>query len=134
MISRNQSHDYGMKIIYAALVYIKNGAEFDFETLVSDITETAYVDTPLYLRKILLKTLSNYDEIITALTPFLKAWRFERLNEVAQAILIYSYAHYYYVGGVKKPIVINIAVKLAKQYIPNEDYKFINAVLDEALL
>lgn len=134
MISRNQSHEYGVKVLYAALIYVKNEQTFDFETLVSDITETEYIQVPAYLRIILLKSLSNLADIKAALIPFLKAWRFERLNEVAQAILIYSYAHYYYVGNVKKPIVINIAVKLTKLFIPNDDYKFINAVLDEALL
>lgn len=134
MISRNKSHEYGVRIIYAALVYIKNGQEFDFETLVSEITELPYAKTPVHLRKVLLKSLSNFAEIKGNLEPYLKAWRFERLNEVAQAILIYSYAHYHYVGNVNKSIVINVAIKLAKQYIPNEDYKFINAVLDEALV
>lgn len=133
MISRNKSHEYGVQILYAALIYVKNGQTFDFKDIVSDVTGVSYDDAPVTLKKILLASLSNLEAIKEALVPFLKEWRFERLNEVAQAILIYSYAHFYYVGGVSKAIVINIAIKLAKLFIPNEDFKFINALLDEAL-
>lgn len=133
MISRNKSHEYGIQILYAALIYIKNDQQFNFEELVSEVTSVAYDKTPVTFRKILLKSLMHLEDIKVALKPYLKAWRFERLNEVTQAILIYSYAHFYYVGDVTKPIVINIAIKLAKLFIPNEDFKFINALLDEAL-
>ncbi|HZJ89580.1 MAG TPA: transcription antitermination protein NusB [Bacilli bacterium] len=133
MISRNKSHEYGVQILYAALVYIKNGQTFDFKAVVSEVTDVPYDKVPDTLKKILLASLSNLNEIKEALIPYLKDWRFERLNEVTQAILIYSYAHFYYVGDVSKAIVINIAIKLAKLFIPNEDFKFINALLDEAL-
>lgn len=133
MISRNKSHEYGIQILYAALIYIKNGQTFDFKEIVSDVTSVKYENVPVTLKKILLASLSNLEAIKEALGPYLKDWRFERLNEVAQAILIYSYAHYHYVGDVSKAIVINIAIKLAKLFIPNEDFKFINALLDEAL-
>lgn len=133
MITRNKSHEIALETLYAMLINIKNEQPIEFQTLLSDISATPYAELPLFLKEVLIATLKHYEEIVTKLTPHLKNWKFARLNLVTQAILIYSYAHFYYIGNVTKAIVINVAVKLAKQYIPNEDYKFINAVLDEVL-
>lgn len=134
MITRNKSHEIAVEALYAMLVNIKNGQTFAFQDIISDISDVPYAELPIHLKTVLLASLKHYDEIIAALEPHLNNWKFARLNLVTQAILIYSYAHFTYSGEeVTKAIVINIAVKLAKQYIPNDDYKFINAVLDGVL-
>ena len=56
------------------------------------------------------------NEIIKKIEPKLVNWTFVRLNRLAQAILIMSVAHYFYIGNVDKAIVINVAVVLAKKY------------------
>lgn len=61
-------------------------------------------------------------------------WKFHRLNRVIQAILLMSYTHYFYIGNVDKRIVINVAIKLAKRYVVGDEYKFVNAILDEVLV
>ena len=60
-------------------------------------------------------------------------WKFDRLNRLNQAILLLSLAHYYGVGEVEKAVVINVAVSLAKKYLDYNDYKFVNAILDNVL-
>ncbi|MFA7110584.1 MAG: transcription antitermination factor NusB, partial [Bacilli bacterium] len=60
-------------------------------------------------------------------------WKFSRLNRIAQSILLLSVAHFRYVGEVDRGAVIDIAVRMAKRYLDNADYKFINAVLDSTL-
>ena len=127
MITRNKSHEIAVSALYAMLIKIKNNQPIEFSEVVSTISETPYDELPL------LYSLKHYDEIIKNITPHLKDWKFSRLNLVTQAILIYSYAHYYYIGNVNKAVVINIAVKLAKLYLVEDDYKFINGVLDGAL-
>lgn len=133
MITRNQSHEIAVQALYAMLINIKNDQPIEFQTILSDISDTPYNELPHFLKETLIASLKHYEAIIGALEPHLKNWKFSRLNMVTQAILIYTYAHYTYIGNVSKAIVINVAVKLAKEYIPNEDYKFINAVLDEVL-
>lgn len=133
MITRNQSHEIALQALYAMLINIKNDQPIAFQTILSDISEVPYSELPYFLKETLIAALKHYEEIIGALEPHLKNWKFARLNLVTQAILIYSYAHFTYIGDVSKAIVINVAVKLAKEYIPNDDYKFINAVLDEVL-
>ncbi len=133
MITRNKSHEIAVSALYAMLIKIKNNQPIEFSEVVSTISETPYDELPLFLKETLLYSLKHYDEIIKNITPHLKDWKFLRLNLVTQAILIYSYAHYYYIGNVNKAVVINIAVKLAKLYLVEDDYKFINGVLDGAL-
>lgn len=133
MITRNKSHEIAVSALYAMLIKIKNNQPIEFSEVVSTISETPYDESPLFLKETLLYSLKHYDEIIKNITPHLKDWKFSRLNLVTQAILIYSYAHYYYIGNVNKAVVINIAVKLAKLYLVEDDYKFINGVLDGAL-
>ena len=57
----------------------------------------------------------------------------DRLPLLTQAVLLMSYAHFYYVEKIDKSIVINVAVELAKKYIEEKQAKFINAILDEVL-
>ena len=45
-----------------------------------------------------------------------------------------SYAHIHYTDDdVDKSVVIDVAVRLAKKYLDRDDYKFVNAILDNVL-
>ena len=59
-------------------------------------------------------------------------WNFDRLNLLEQAILVMSYTHKQ-TQDTDKRIIINIAVKLAKNYLDKDDYKFGNGILDKVL-
>lgn len=133
MITRNQSHEFGVAALYSMLIYIKNNQEFAFDEVVSGVVGVEYPEVPLVLKQTLVASLKHLDEIEKHLEPHLTAWKFSRLNIMSQAILIYSYAFYTYIKEADKAIVINVAVKLSKLYIPTDEYKFINAVLDGAL-
>lgn len=133
-ISRNQSHELGIKVLYAMLINIKNNQPIDFNELVVSISGLEAEEIPVTLKTTLFNALKHYEAIIEHLSLFLKDWKFPRLNVVTQAILIYSYALFTYTGEVSKAVVINVAVKLAKDYLPREEYKFINGILDEALI
>lgn len=133
MITRNQSHELGIKVLYAMLINIKNEQLIDFNALMVGISDLPAEEIPVSLKTTLFNALKHYEEIVAVLSNYLKEWKFNRLNLVTQAILIYSYALFTYTGEVSKAIVINVAVKLAKDYLPADEYKFINGILDEAL-
>ena len=44
-----------------------------------------------------------------------------------------SYTNFKLVGDVDKGVVIDRAVRLAKTYLDKDDYKFVNAILDNVL-
>ena len=134
MITRNKQQEYALYVIYSALVYRKANLEFAPIESVSDLTEIDYYENDIFLRVLVIKSLINLDTIIKKLSEHLVKWDFNRLNMISQAILIMSYSHYYYVEKVDKAILINIAVKFAKKFVPDEDYKYINAILDKVIV
>ena len=125
-----------MTVIYDELndYFIGGGKSFrDARELTSELCECSFEEVDPYIQNSIAQTLNNYGAIRDAFIPFLKNWKWERLPLLTQAILLMSYAHFYYVEKVDKTIVINIAVTLAKKYIDEKQAKFINAILDGVL-
>lgn len=131
--SRNANQEKAMIIIYDALTYEDMNIDYDIKEIIGDVLGDSYENSDFYVREVVVKALLHKKEIISEIEPKLNKWKFSRLNRLAQAILLLSYAHYKYVEGVDKAIVIDIAVHLAKKYLDDGDYKFINAVLDNVL-
>ncbi|MDR1697371.1 MAG: hypothetical protein LBR37_00400, partial [Erysipelotrichaceae bacterium] len=59
-------------------------------------------------------------------------WDFKRLAFLAQATLLSIVNQVKYLG-LEKKIGINVAVNFAKQNLNTDDYKYINAILDNVL-
>ena len=135
-INRNQQHFIIMTVIYDELNdFISGGGKTfrDARELTSELCEVPYEDVDPYIKSTIAYSLQKYGEIVEAYQPFLRNWRWERLPLLTQAILLMSYAHFYYVEKVDKQVVISIAVDLAKKYIEPKQAKFINAILDGVL-
>ncbi len=75
----------------------------------------------------------NRGAIIDDIQRKMTNWKFERINRLAQAILLLAVTHYRYIEKIDKRIVIDNAVRLAKKYLDEGDYRLINAVLDATL-
>lgn len=78
-------------------------------------------------------SLKNYNEIKKTFIPLLKNWSWSRIPCLTKAILVMSYARYYYGDKADKKIIINIAVNLAKKFSDEKQSKFINAILEKAI-
>ena len=134
MLSRNQEQEKMMQVIYSVLFYTRNNEEFDVKDLVEGAFEMDYNEVEVYPKECIVKTLINkelIDEVIEAnLSEKLKL---KRINLVAYAILLLSIGEVKYVGEINKSSMINVAVELAKKYLDDGEYRFINAVLDKIL-
>ena len=73
--------------------------------------------------------ISEIDEMIKA--HLTKDWSLERINKVTLAILRTSIYEMKFQAGSTPQIVIDEAVKIAKDFGTDDSYKFINAVLDK---
>ena len=123
-----------MTSIYDALIYISMGDEFSVEDVMSGVFEIPYDEISLFSKEIVIKSLAHIDEIKAKFQERMDTWLFSRLNVVEQAILLMSYTHRYYVDDdADKSVIIDVAVRLAKKYLDDKDYKFVNAVLDKLL-
>lgn len=132
-ISRIKEHELIMISIYDALIYVSMGDEFSVEEVLEGVYETEYTEVPLFSKEIVIKSLSHLNEIIEVFQANMPKWKFSRLNTLEQSILLMSYTHYKLVGNVDRKVVIDTAVRLAKKYLDQDDYKFVNAILDNVL-
>jgi transcription antitermination protein NusB len=132
-LTRNQTHEVAMTLIYNVLTLTKIGEIVDLEKMMVDLLETPYEDIDLYIKQVVIKAIKHQTSIVTLVNAHLVNWRFDRLNMLTQAIFLLAVAHYQYVQDVDKKVVIDNAVKLAKKFVDVKDYAFINAILDKVL-
>ena len=133
MISRNTEHELIMKVIYQALVYSELNQEFSLENCMEDMYALPYEEIPLFSKTIVIKSLANINEIKATFQANMPKWNFDRLNAVERAILIMSFTHKKVEDNTDKRVIIDVAVRLAKKYCDKDDYKFVNAILDNLL-
>ena len=136
-LTRNQQNYIIMSVIYIELNDFNYGEKGNYraaKTLMEEmVSEYGETKVPLFIEDMVNLSLMNYQEIVTAYSSYLKDWKWERLPLLSQAILLMSYTHFYKIEKIAKAIVIDVAVKLAKEYIEEKQAKFINAILDEIL-
>ena len=135
-MSRNQEHYIIMTVIYNEIhdyVFGQGNVFRDARELISETAEMPYEEVSPFVKQMVTESLNHYGEIIKAFEPHLKNWKWDRLPLLTQAILIMSYAHFYFVEKIEKRIVIDIAVNLAKKYIDDKQAKFVNGILDGVL-
>ena len=102
---------------------IKEGVEHNFSE--SEKEEQTFASF------IIKGTIDHVDEIDELIKNHLSSsWSMERLNKVTLAILRISIYEMLYQQGSVPKIVIDEAINIAKDYGPDDSFKFINAVLD----
>lgn len=131
-LTRNKQQELIMCSIYDALIFSSMGEEFSLENTMSNVFGLDFEEIPYYSKAIVIKTLSHINEIKKIFQEKMPKWSFDRLNVVEQSILLMSYTHYKE-EKVDKKIVIDVAIRLAKKYLDADDYKFVNAILDNVL-
>jgi len=95
---------------------INNKENLDEWTI--SILNFSYINTPLIIEKI---------------NPFLKNdWTWDRILPINQAIIIMAYSEKK-IFDTDVSIIINEAIKTAKNYSDDSSYKFINSILDKIL-
>ena len=72
---------------------------------------------------------SKYPRLKKLILRYTKeSWSWERIAPLNRALLIYGAYEIYFTD---KALIIDVMVTLAKQYSPDDSYKFINSILDK---
>ncbi len=95
-----------------------------------DDTEPLNDEDSAFARMLIAGSIENIGTVDEKIKAHLKNWSFERLNKVTLAILRMSVYSLLYTKDITSSIVIDEAVDIAKNYGPDDSYKFVNAVLD----
>lgn len=83
-----------------------------------------------FIRMLIAGTIENIARIDELIKKHLTNWEFDRVNRVTVAILRMSVYSMLFVKDIAPLIVIDEAVDIAKNYGPDDSYKFVNAILD----
>ena len=73
--------------------------------------------------------IAHEDAYIETISNNLNKWTFDRLSYIDQAILLVGTSEYN-LNKDNKKIIIDEAVRIAKEYSDDDSYKYINGVLD----
>ena len=132
-ISRNKEQELIVTSLYDALLYVDLNKEFDLKEIMEGVYKLPYKDIPVFSKEVVIKSLSHINDMIPIYQEKMPTWRFDRINNISKAILFMAYTEMKYMEGGVKSIVIDVSVRLAKKYLDEKDYKFINAILDNVL-
>lgn len=83
-----------------------------------------------FARVLIAGTIEHHEEIDALIKTHLTSWDFERVNKVSIAILRISVYSFLYQKDVLPSIIIDEAIHLAKDFGPEDSFRFINAILD----
>ena len=107
----------------------------DVRGIVSGLCELPYEECDYFVKAAVVMAVKHFDEAVAAFNAKMRGWTFDRRNRVEQSILLLAYVHYFFVEpDVDKGVVIDIAVKQAKVFLEDKDFKFVNAILDNVLV
>ena len=136
-LSRNQQNYLIMTTIYMELNDFNYGDKSNprsaKEIILGLLEEYNEIVIPPFVEDMVNVSLLHYGEAVDLFSAHLKDWKWERIPLLTQAILLMSYTHFKYIEPIDKAIVIDVAVRLAKEYVEEKQAKFINAILDETL-
>lgn len=130
-ISRNQMHEKLMICTYQYVFFLAIQEKQDLNTIIT----TAFANNPSmndpFVKKYMISLIKNFFEMVECVNPLLKeGWEFDNLGMMERSCLLLGINNIKYLDT-PKPVAINIAVKLAKEYCDDNSYKLINAVLQK---
>ena len=124
-LSRTESREKVMIILYQALLYERNDINYDVDDMISNELEEQNEYISISLREI----LNNKNKLIELANKYLGSWPMNRLGLTDQSIImlgIYELMN----TDIEGPIIINEAVNLSKKYSDEQVSKIVNGVLD----
>ena len=113
-------HEYRVKVVFALYqsLLLNKDINKSFDDNFSDEEKVDYINLIL-----------NKDNYIQEISSHLRKWTFDRLSYLEQAILLVACSEIKKEVA-SKNIVIDEAIRIAKEYCDEKSYQYINGVLD----
>lgn len=133
--SRRDERIKTMQAFYQVFLYIESKQEdYDATSILPSIYgKDDYSSCPNLSQSIYAIGLDKYDEIKKLISDHLNNWTFDRIDNVAKAILFVGIVEGNYLHDAPRKVIINESVIIAKNFLKSDDHKFINALLDKVL-
>ncbi|MCQ2601783.1 MAG: transcription antitermination factor NusB [Treponema sp.] len=130
-MSRRKSRIIAFQAIYSWDV---SGESLDNLTQFSWVDSKENLDESelTFSRLLIAGTIENIEKVDELIKSHLSEnWNFDRLNKVTLSILRISIYSLVFQKDIAPSIVIDEAISLAKEFGPQDSFKFINAMLDK---
>lgn len=132
--SRSVEREKTMQAFYQVFLFLEAKDDFDATEVINVIYNVSDInEVPKFSKAIYAFGLEHIEELEKEIEKHLVGWTFNRLDDVAKAILIAGCAEGLYVRLAPRKVVINEWVNLAKKYLKLNDHRFVNAVLDKVI-
>lgn len=124
-VTQHQKRINIIEILYQ--YFLQKETEKEFEKYLTELTNEENQEQIKNVKEILW----YQDNLIKEIENHLKSgWSFKSLKPTEKAILLLATYEIIYTNT-QKPIIINEAIILAKEYCDTNTYKYINGVLDK---
>ena len=126
-------HECRLKLVFAlfkSLLLDRNIKQVFINDNEYDIEKGYFNEDKDYIDKVLDDLENNTNNYIDLIKPLLVHWDIDRINYLDKAIMIEAISEIK-TGLNNKKIAINEAIIISKEYIPDDNYKYINGVLDK---
>lgn len=134
-MKRKEAEEKTIFVIYDVILYTEMGKVVDLESMISGICGVPYEKVDPFIKRMTIAALKHMQEIIPVYEKHMRGWVWSRLDHLEQALLLFSYCHYFYgIEDTDRKIVINVAVEFAKEYLDAKAKGFVNAILDKVLV
>jgi len=133
IIPRRKARIIIMQILYSLNFYTGD----DIINYIEDMLNLKWVELKLrkkdiiFINNISRKIISHLEDIDKLIINNLKNWDMDRINIITKSILRMSIFEIKFLNETPREIVINESVEISKIFSDNEQYKFINALLDK---
>lgn len=131
-MSRRKTRRNAVSLLYTYLITDKSIDDIIEDNRVSAITGDfmALLEVDEELLDAVYRVEEREDIYVAVINKYLtKGWKFSRLGRMEQAILLLALAELEQ-GIQDKPVIVNEAVELAKEFGDEDSFRLINGVLD----
>ena len=131
MGKRNTSRRLAMQAIYQSELS-KTSIDEALTNLFEE--EKLTEETREFTKRLAEGALGKKDDLDRKIKEFSKNWEIGRISMINKAILMLAFYELLYEKDTPKAVVINEALELAKRYSDPESARFINGILDSAVV
>lgn len=132
MTKRRKSRELALQALYAGEL-----GKNDREQLRSNIIKSGFDDTDknyAFAASLLDKTLNHQKKLDKVIQEHVKNWGMDRLTVIDKVVLRIAICEFLYFPDIPTKVTINEAIEIAKKYSTPKSGKFVNGILDAALI
>lgn len=132
MIQRREARELVMKALYAHEVG-KNDRRQSLQFIIEAGFE-GQSKNYRFARSLFTETIDHQEGLDEVIQQHIKNWRIERLTIIDKVILRIAICEFLYFPEIPTKVTINEAIEIAKKYSTDDSGKFVNGILDAALI